>query len=193
MLTSQQIKEIILKELPAILEEDPEIHRFFLQISRRHFADKTQTEDHFDRVMEELRRDREEQSRKWDEQKQEWKANQQVINEILADIRMLSKKHDNTIEELRRDREEQSRKWDEQNKKWDEQKQKGDEQNKKWEANQQVINEMLAEIRMLSKKHDSTIGALGSRWGLHTEQAFRNALKGILEKVAGVEVLNITE
>ena len=200
MLTSQQVKEIILKELPAILEEDPEIHRFFLQISRRHFADKTQTEDRFDRVMEELRRDREEQSRKWDEQKQEWKANQQVINEILADIRMLSKKHDNTIEELRRDREEQSRKWDEQsrkwdeqNKKWDEQKQKGDEQNKKWEANQQVINEMLAEIQTLSKKHDSTIGALGSRWGLHTEQAFRNALKGILEKFAGVEVLNITE
>jgi hypothetical protein len=207
MLTSQQIKEIILKELPAILEEDPEIHRYFLQISRRHFADKTQTEDRFDRVMEELRRDREEQSRKWDEQNkkwdeqtQEWKANQQVINEILVDIRMLSKKHDNTIEELRRDREEQSRKWDEQSRKWDEQsrkwdeqKQKGDEQNKKWEANQQVINEMLAEIRMLSKKHDSTIGALGSRWGLHTEQAFRNALKGILEKFAGVEVLNITE
>jgi len=207
MLTSQQVKEIILKELPAILEEDPEIHRFFLQISRRYFADKTQTEDRFDRVMEELRRDREEQSRKWDEQNkkgdeqnrkwdeqnkkwdeqnkkwdeqtQEWKANQQVINEMLADNRMLSKKHDNTIEELRRDREEQSRKWD--------------EQNKKWEANQQVINEMLAEIRMLSKKHDSTIGALSSRWGLHTEQAFRNALKGILEKFAGVEVLNITE
>ena len=221
MLTSQQVKEIILKELPAILEEDPEIHRFFLQISRRHFADKTQTEDRFDRVMEELRRDREEQSRKWDEQNkkedeqnrkwdeqnkkwdeqsrkwdeqtQEWKANQKVINEILVDIRMLSKKYDNTIEELRRDREEQSRKWDEQSRKWDEQKQKGDEQNKKWEANQQVINEMLAEIRMLSKKHDSTIGALGSRWGLHTEQAFRNALKGILEKFAGVEVLNITE
>jgi hypothetical protein len=186
MLTSQQIKEIILKELPAILEEDPEIHRYFLQISRRHFADKTQTEDRFDRVMEELRRDREEQTRKGDEQNKKWEANQQVINEMLADIKMLSKKHDNTIEDLRRDREEQSRKWDEQ-------KQKEDEQNKKWEANQQVINEMLAEIRTLSKKHDSTIGALGSRWGLHTEQAFRNALKGILEQFAKVEVLNITE
>jgi hypothetical protein len=52
---------------------------------------------------------------------------------------------------------------------------------------------VLADIQMLSKKHDSTIGALGSRWGLHTEQAFRNALKGILEKFTGVEVLNITE
>jgi len=126
MLTMQQIKEIILKELPAILEKDPEIHRFFLQLSRRHFADKTQTEDRFDRVLDELRRDREEQSRKW-------------------------------------------------------------------ESNQQVIKEMLADIRELARKHDTTIGALGARWGLHTEQAFRNALKGILEKFTGVEVLNITE
>jgi len=154
MLTPQQIKEIILKELPAILEEDPEIHRYFLQLSRRHFADKTQTEDRFDRVLDELRRDREEQSRKWDLQNQKWSA--------------------------------ENRKWDEENRKWD-------EQNRKWEANQQVINEMLADIRALARKHDTTIEALGARWGLHTEQAFRNALKGILEKFAGVEVLNITE
>lgn len=147
MLTMQQIKEIILKELPAILEGDPEMHRFFLQLSRRHFADKTQTEDRFDRILDELRRDREEQNRKWDTQNQ---------------------------------------KWNEENRKWD-------EQNRKWETNQQVINEMLADIRALARKHDTTIGALGARWGLHTEQAFRNALKGILEKFAGVEVLNITE
>jgi len=147
MLTPQQIKEIILRELPAILEEDPEIHRYFLQLSRRHFADKTQTEDRFDRILDELRRDREEQNRKWEAQNQ---------------------------------------KWDAENQKWD-------IQNQKWEANQQVINEMLADIRALARKHDTTIGALGARWGLHTEQAFRNALKGILEKFAGVEVLNITE
>jgi hypothetical protein len=126
MLTSQQIKEIILKELPAILEEYPEIHRYFLQISRRHFADKTQTEDRFDRVMEELRLDREEQSRKW-------------------------------------------------------------------EANQKAINDMLVDNRKLSQKHESTIEALGTRWGLHTEQVFHNELKGILEKFAKVEVLNIAE
>jgi hypothetical protein len=140
MLTPQQIKEIILKELPAILEKDPEVHRFFLQLSRRHFADKAQTEDRFDRVLDELRRDREEQSQKWEAQEQKWEA-----------------------------------------------------QERKWEANQQVISEMLADIRSLARKHDSTIGALGARWGLHTEQAFRNALKGILEKFAGVEVLNVTE
>ena len=175
MLTPQQIKEIMLKELPAILEADPEVHRYFLQLSRRHFADKTQTEDRFDRVLDELRRDREEQSRKWDEQNRKWDEENRKWDEE-------NQKWDA-----------QNRKWDEENQKWNAQNRKWDEQNRKWEVNQQVINEMLADIRALARKHDTTIGALGARWGLHTEQAFRNALKGILEKFAGVEVLNITE
>ncbi len=108
----------------------------------------------------------------------------------------------------RQEREEQKRKWDdlqvsqrqereEQKRKWDDlqvslQKER-EEQKKKWEANQQVITEMLTDIRALSRKHDTTIGSLGARWGLHTEQSFRNALKGILEEFAGVQVLNVTE
>ncbi|MFH0994355.1 MAG: DUF3782 domain-containing protein [Pseudomonadota bacterium] len=196
MLTTQQIKEIILKELPAILEEDPEMHRFFLQLSRRHFADKAQTEDRFDRVLDELRRDREEQNRKWDEESRKWDAQNQKWDE---ENRKWDAQNQKWNEENRKwDAQnqkwnEENRKWDIQNQKWNEENRKWDEQNRKWETNQQVINEMLADIRALVRKHDTTIGALGARWGLHTEQAFRNALKGILEKFAGVEVLNITE
>ncbi|NJL53876.1 DUF3782 domain-containing protein [bacterium] len=85
---------------------------------------------------------------------------------------------DRILAELQRDREEQARKWDEQNRKWD-------EQNRKWD-------EQLAEIRRLDKRFDSTIGALGSRWGLASEASFRNALAGILTESFGVEVLNLT-
>ncbi len=155
---NQQIKQIVMRELPAIMQQDPEVQRFILQLSRQHFADKEETESRFDRVLDELRRDREENTRKWEENQQE----------------------------LRAMREEQNRKWEEQNRKWE-------EQNRKWEANQATINAMLKEIRDLSRKHDSTIGALGARWGLHTEQSFRNALKGILEDSFGVEVINVTE
>jgi hypothetical protein len=86
---------------------------------------------------------------------------------------------------------------EEQNRKWEENQQElraiREEQNRKWEENQAVINGMLKEIRGLSRKHDSTIGALGARWGLRTEQSFRNALKGILEESFGVEVINVIE
>jgi len=34
---------------------------------------------------------------------------------------------------------------------------------------------------------------LGSRWGLQSKKAFRDALAGILEKTFGVQVLDVNE
>jgi len=44
-----------------------------------------------------------------------------------------------------------------------------------------------------AKKFDRTIGALGARWGLQSEKAFRDALAGILEESFGVQVINVNE
>lgn len=63
---SQQVKQIIIRELPLILQHDREMQDFILQLSRRHFADKGETTSRFDRVLDELRRDREENTRKWE-------------------------------------------------------------------------------------------------------------------------------
>lgn len=92
--------------------------------------------------------------------------------------------------ELRSDREEQARKWDEHNRKWDEDKA---EQNRKWEANQEELRRLHEAIMVQPLKHDRSIGALDSRWGMQSEAAFRNALAGILEKSFAVEVLNVSE
>jgi hypothetical protein len=122
----QQIKQFVMRELPVMMKQDPEIRQFILDLSRQHFAGKQETETRFDRLLDELRCDREENSRKW-------------------------------------------------------------------QQNQTQITRMLDAIEALARKHDSTLGALGARWGLHTEQSFRNALAGILENSFGVDVLNITE
>ena len=135
-----QLKQAIIRELPGIIQRDKEVQDFILGLAREHFADRQETESRFDRLLEELRRERERQDRRWEEQNRKW-----------------------------------------------------EEQNRKWEENQQVIRQMLAEIRALNRKHDTTIGALGARWGLHTEQSFRNALKGILGEAFQVEVLNVIE
>ena len=101
-----------------------------------------------------------------------------TVSEYYASKPETESKFDRILAELQRDREEQARKWDEQARKWD-------EQNRKWD-------EQLAEIRRLDKRFDSTIGALGSRWGIASEASFRNALAGILTESFGVEVLNLT-
>ena len=74
-------------------------------------------------------------------------------------------------------------KWEEQNRKWD-------EQNRKWDENQRAINDA---IKAIQRRHDNAIGALGARWGMQTEEAFRSALQGILVETFGVQVVNVNE
>ncbi|MGF1615734.1 MAG: PD-(D/E)XK nuclease family protein, partial [Gammaproteobacteria bacterium] len=44
-----------------------------------------------------------------------------------------------------------------------------------------------------AKKTDRSIGALGARWGLQSENALRDALAGILEEHFGVQVVRVTD
>ena len=160
-----EIKTIIQQKLPELISQDPVIRDFILRTVSNYYAGKEETESKFDRILAELQQDREAQARKWDEQNRKWA--------------------------------EQNRKWDEQNRKWDEQNRKWDEQNRKWDENSRKLDRMqeqtdrtLEEIKNLNRKYDSTIGALGARWGLSTEASFRNALRAILQDSFGVEVIN---
>lgn len=144
--TIEEIKKVIMSQLPRLMKTDPDIRSFILNVTSESYPDKRETESRFDRIMDELKRDREARDKKWEAQEKKW-------------------------EEERR----------EQNKKWD-------AQEKKWEENQRVINEMLVAIQKIDRKHDATIGALGARWGLHSEAAFRKGLRAILEGSFGVKV-----
>jgi len=93
-MTTERLKDMIKRELPHLLRSDPALRRFVLDLTREAYADRHETEDRFDRILDELRRDREEQARKWDEQNRKW-------------------------DEQNRKWDEQNRKWDEQNRKWD--------------------------------------------------------------------------
>jgi hypothetical protein len=186
IMTEADIKTLIQSELPTLIAQDPLIRDFILRTVSNYYAGKEETESRFDRILRELESDRQEQTQKWNEQNRQ---NQ----EVLAEIRELRQKNDHVLAELESDRQEQAQKWDEQNRKWDEQNRKWDEQNRKWDEQNQQNREILAEIKQLNRKYDSTIGALGSRWGLFSEASFRNALKGILEDSFGVQVLNLND
>jgi hypothetical protein len=116
-----------------------------------------------------------------------------TVSEYYTPRTEFDQKFDRVMAELQRDREEQARKWDENNRKWD-------ENNRKWHENNQRLDRMeaqnhatLAEIQKANRRYESTIGALGSRWGLYSEASFRNGLKAILEVSFGVEVMNLNE
>ena len=171
------IKQIIKQELPVLMKKDRKIRQWIIQLASEQVTQKTnemeaRTESKFDIILEDLRKDREAQAKKWEEQNRKWEEN----------------------------REEQNRKWEEQNRKWD-------EQNRKWEENQNELRKFHEEFEKSrkdfkeelekSRKHydqkfDTTLGALGARWGLRSEASFRNGLKGILEDL-GLEVEHFEE
>ncbi len=181
----EEIKKIIMFELPGIMKSDPEIQKCILSITRESYSDRRETGSRFDRIMDELQRDREARDKKWEAQDKKWDA--QNTKWVAQDKRWDE------------ERKAQDKKWDAQDKKWDAWAKKWDEERKaqdkkweaqdeKWEENQRVINEILDSIKKLDKKHDATIGALGARWGLHSESAFRRGLRAILEGSFGVKV-----
>ena len=178
-MNTESLKEVLRRELPALLRADPDLRSYILELTRGEYADRVETQDRFYEILAELRRDREEQARKWDEQNHKW-------------------------DEQNHKWDEQNRKWDEQNRKWDtlqaessrdreEQACKWDEQNRKWEANQEELRRLHEEIMAQATKFDRSIGALGARWGTQSEKAFRDALAGILEQNFGVQVINVNE
>ena len=186
-MNAELLKETIKRELPALLREDPALRAYILELTRQEYASRAETQDRFYEILSELRRDREEQTRKWEEQNRKWDESTQEQNRKW--------------EEQNQKWEEQNRKWDEstqeQNRKWEEQNQKWKEQNRKWDAhqaeNREEFQRVHEEIMAQAKKFDRSIGALGSRWGMQSEAAFRNALAGILEDNFDVQVLNVSE
>ncbi|MBS1250897.1 MAG: hypothetical protein MAG431_02496 [Chloroflexi bacterium] len=185
----REIKEIVLKELPIVFREDSEIQEVVLKLSREHFADKKETESRFDRVLDELRQQREESALKWDENTRKWEESQRRWDENTRKWDESQRRWD----ENTRKWDENTRKWKESQRRWDENTRKWEENDRKWKENAARQDRMLDAIEKISKKHDSTIGALGARWGLYTEQSFRNALAGILEDFFDVDVFNVTE
>jgi hypothetical protein len=138
----QEIREMIRRELPRLITEDPELHNWVWTIVHEHSFSRAEMESRFDRVLDEIRQSREELRRYMEENEQRWEENQQQIRAL--------------IKELQRQGEE--------------------------------LERQGKEIQRVDRRIDRTISALGARWGIMSENAFRNALRGILEENFGVKV-----
>jgi hypothetical protein len=211
MMTNAEIKALLQQQLPQIIAEDSQIRDFILRTVSNYYAPKDETQDRFNQIMEELRRDREQQQIKWEEQNHKWEEQNHKWEEQNRKWDKSDRRFDEILARMDRKFEAQDRRWEEQDHKWEEsdrrfdeilarmdrkfeaQDRRWEEQDRKWEESDRRFEQILAEIKEMNRKHDSTIGALGSRWGLYSEASFRNALKGILEESFKIQVLNINE
>ena len=70
--TREEIKKLIIAELPELMKIDPDIRNFILDVTRKSYSSKRETENRFDRIMDELKRDREARDKKWEAQDKKW-------------------------------------------------------------------------------------------------------------------------
>jgi len=195
-LTKKEIKEIILKELPGLIKRDPKTREFILQLAQERFADKKKTEDRFEALLQEIKSLREEGEKRWQENlkrlermeiewNKKWEENEKRWQETQAEWNKKWEENQKRWEENEKRWQETQAEW---NKKWEENQKRWEENEKRWQENQKVINQILNEIKLLHRKHDTSIGALGARWGFRAERSFRDAIKGILEESFPVSV-----
>ncbi len=172
-MSRETFRERLVRELPQLLQQDPTLRMVVLDIVRPYFAGKQETESRFDRMLNELRRMREESERRWQENQRRWEEWQK------------------TWEEERHKWEQQ---WQENQRRWEENERRWQENQRRWEENWKVIKDMMSEIKNLRYRFDSTLGALGARWGVHAEETFRQAIAGILKDLLPeVKVTRVVE
>ena len=208
-MVSPDLKQTIQAMLPQLIAEDPLIRDFVLRTVSNYYAGKEETESKFDRVLAKLERDLEEQARKWDESTRQWEENTRQWHEqhqanmaALARIDQHQEEQARKWDESTRKWEESTRQWEENNRQWHEQHQQNmatlaridqqqEESTRQWHEQHQQNMAAFDELKRHDRRYESTIGALGARWGLYSEASFRNALKGILADSFGVQVLNL--
>ena len=175
-MNAEDIKDTVKRELPNWLREDPAFRAYVLELTRGEFADRRETSDRFYDILAELRLDRERQDQEWAENNRRWDENSRKWDENQATLAAM--------------REEDARKWEQNRVERD---RKYEEDARRWDENQSELKRLHEQFMEQARKHDRGVGALGSRWGLQSEQAFRDALAAILEQSFDVQVVNVTE
>lgn len=85
MLTETAVRDLIRRELPVLLREDREIRDSITELGRERFADRDRTEGRIERILDELRKDREENTRRWEEHVREnQRESERLHEEIMA-------------------------------------------------------------------------------------------------------------
>jgi hypothetical protein len=96
--------------------------------------------------------------------------------------------------------EENIKRWEENNRRWEENNRRWEEAYKRFESLENELKKLREETNKLredfNKLYESVmrrmdsferrLQALGARWGIESEEAFRNAMKGVVEELLGV-------
>jgi hypothetical protein len=207
----EEVVTLIRQRLPELMRTDPEIRGWILDLGREYFADRAQTDARFEQMLAELRQEREDWNRRFEEEREDW--NRRFEEERAEWRRLWEEEREAWNRRFQEEREAWNRRWEEEraeserrwrrflaryerrwqqqlaewNRRWEEERA---ESQRRWEENQKEHQEFRETFRHLLQRIDTGISAIGARWGIFAESAFRNGIQAILEESFGVQVLH---
>ena len=203
----ENLKEAVRQALPQWLREDPEIR----QVLREALLEVLRP---WEEVLSELRSFRQEMEKQREADRQVLTGLTQAVQQLIETsqansdaIRALAarseehsrrlEEHSEVIRKLMERVEEHSRRLEEHSQRLEEHSRRLEEHSEvirqlveKVERHAQVIERLLAAVDRHSqeiRRLGATIGAIGARWGLHSEAAFRDGMAALLQE-AGWQV-----
>ena len=180
-LTEEEIRELIANEFPRLITQNTEIRYELIGVMSETFAKK----EDITAILNELRQMREESER----QRVEFREEMQVLREESNRLREESEQRWIEFrEEMQVLREESNRLREESEQRWVEFR---EEMQVLREESNQLREESSASRAYLDdelRRFHHTVQGLGARWGLQSEEAFRNGLAAILTDELGFRV-----
>ncbi|MFN4180573.1 MAG: PD-(D/E)XK nuclease family protein [Armatimonadota bacterium] len=179
-MTEQEILELIRQHLPRLMQENPQVREWIRELVAQYGITREEWVaflERFDRLIEAVDRNTEQISRLWEAVSRLWEAVRenteqisrlwQSLDALREEISLMRQTYDSAIARL----EQSVARLD------------------------QTVARLDAEVQLLKQAMETgfervhrRITALGARWGLENEKAFRAGLKGILEQRFGVTV-----
>ncbi len=205
----ERTKKLIYEELPRIFQQNPLLKYVVWDICSDKFADKKTTESRFELLLEELRRERERSDQrfeKYDQRFEKFEKRFEKYDRRFEEFGKRFEKYDRRFEEFEKRFEKYDQRFEKFEKRFEKYDQRFEKFERRFEELQEELRrerersdrrfeEMQKEIKLLAEKIvavdrriDRTIGALGARWGLSSEKAFRDAIRGILGELTNYKI-----
>ena len=205
-LTEEEIRELIANEFPRLITQNPEIRYELIGVMSETFAKK----EDITTILNELKQMREESERQRGEFRQEMRVLREESNRLREESEQQWGEFRQEMQVLREEsnrlREESEQRWgefrqqmevqrEESNRLREESEQRWGEFRQEMQVLREESNRLREESRALRaylddslRRFNHTVQGLGARWGLLSEEAFRNGLAAILTDDLGFRV-----
>jgi hypothetical protein len=179
VLSEKEVIKIIEEKLPELIEKYPLLRLKIEEIIER----KAVTKEEIKEILIELRKQREENSKRFEEINKRFEEINKRFEAVDKRFEAIDKRFEEMdrrfealVNELKAHKEETAKRFEEINKRFE-------EINKRFEAVDRRFEELTKEMNKGFELLRNAITALGARWGIFAEEAFREGMKGVIENL----------